>query len=468
MRNLLKERQELLDSAEAAMRQAEEEGTTEERVTELYALAQSLLDKAEGLFAQFQTQERAQKMRDRTDELERASAPRPTISGPSVTRNAIEDMTDNEKAERSQLISAQLAFHDRSFTDAERALVDRTPKAEQLYALRLLAGDRDSPWRPAWDAVSNEDKLAVRAYAGGQILGNAADGGNIVPAAWYGEIVSERERGGPMFSNAVVNLVTKETETGQLIVPYNADTKAWDLVAVNEATDPAIQKAQFTQKTIGVTKYSRRTPISYELVSDNPFSIRSWITERIGDAVARGASKLFTTNGTQSTNANLQYPSGTLAVQGIIQGLPPNRTHSSAAATSFTINDALDAIARVDEDYLQGSRVMFQLHRNVAVAMRKETTQNLRAWSDADMTNGIPSMLHGFPVIYNPSFVGTLATGTVVGTFGDHGGYWGLVDGTPRVMSRYDDDGDQYIVTLYIRLGGRVIDPTSLIKLQVQ
>ena len=444
---------ELITAAETHMSEAA--NATAERAEELFAKATELVDKAEDLEGRIATATRAARARDNIDRHERASAPRPAVSGPAVTRSAIKDMTDEEVAMRSELLSSKLAVHERSFTDEEQALVDRTPRAEQLWGLRMLAAGENSPWKEAWRRVSEEDKEAVRAYTGGQLTTPAADGGNLIPKAWYSEIVSERQAVGPMFSNEVINLTTKEAGTGNLVVAYESDTKAWELVATAEAADPASQKAGFSQKEIAVSKYSRRTPISFELVQDNPFSIRAWITGKIGDAVARGANKLF-------TDAAGTPP----ALQGIVPGVTAVKT--AAANNKFLVNEALDAVGMINEAYLASPRARFMVNRAVAIEMRKETSATaIRAWSDQDMRAGVPAMLHGFPVLYNGALSG-LAAGQTVGVFGDMGQYWGVVDGTPRVYSRYDDDGDQYLVTLFIRLGGRVIDPTGLVKLTLK
>ena len=447
------ERDEALKIAERHMDEADADGVTAERKDELYGLAERAVADADKLEKRMNTAQVVERAAERKDEVERASAPRPAVSGPVAARGEIKDMTANEIATRSQLLDAKLKGHMTQFNDEQKALMNRMPRGEQLFGLYLLSRERNSPWREDWDALPDDDKLAYRAYAGGQLTAPAADGGNLIPADWYGDIVSERKRIGPMFSNSVVNLRTKTVGTGELIVAYDSATKDWELVPVNEATDPAIQKGAFSQKKINVTKYSRRTPISYELTQDNPFAIRSWITEKIGDAVARGASKLFTT-------ATGVPPA---ALQGIQAGVTAE-TATGGNTTLPKIDTFLDASGAVDESYLGSSRAYMMMNRAVSIALRKEKDSGLRLWSDSDMTSGIPAMLHGFPVIYNPDMASAATANAVLGMVGDFGQYWGVVDGTPRIMNRYDDDGDQYVVTLYIRLGGRVIDPTGLNK----
>ena len=450
---LRSEHEALLIAAEEKMAEATREGdATAERRNELFDQATAHVEEAEDMESRIKTAERALRMRERADELERASAPRPAVSGPATTRSAIADMTEDEIATRNRLVNERLAFHERSFTDEEQSLVNRMPMSEQVSALRLVG--ENAPGTPAHTAWR---KLAARA-TGGEAAYNPAQSitadANIIPVSWFSSIVSEKKDDGSLFSNSAVNLVTKPSESGTFTIAYESDTKDWELVPIAEATPADTQKGDFINKTINVSKYYRRSALSWELTQDSPFMVRSFLTEKIGDAVARGASKLFLNGGQQVKGIIATVPNG---------GLAPARLGVTAAASGFpTIKELLDVVGHVDETYLMTPRTRWLMHRKMMIALRKETTTDLRMWSDADYRAGLPAMLHGFPVVYNADLPSTASATNKVALFGDFGCYWALVDGTPRMMSEYVSGTDQYVITLYIRLGGSLIDQNGL------
>ena len=252
------------------------------------------------------------------------------------------------------------------------------------------------------DALTPRDEF--RAWQNrAQAVGSPGAGGYLVAQDFSGEV----ERAMLAFGGMRQTSRVIRTATGaDLPWPLTDDT-ANEATIIGENSLLPDQDAAFTDAVLKGFKYSSGiVKVSVELLQDSAVNVSEVVGSLIGERVARGTNRHFTTgNGTTQ-------PQG--AVTGAVLGL------TAAAQTTVTYDEITDFIHSLDPAYRDnGAKLMF--HDQTLKALKKIKDNQGRPLWKAGLAVGEPDTIDSYPYIINQHMAfGAGAKSMLFGDFSKH------------------------------------------------
>jgi HK97 family phage major capsid protein len=269
-------------------------------------------------------------------------------------------MSDEEQASYDEL-KAQV--------EALKARIERMEEAEDLSEEAQRSLPRKAPafnkTRPG-DTESRAVAHYIRTGDANQLqefrapnatdmnIGTPADGGYAVPTGHYNQIVARRDE--DMLATALG--VTKITGKGTTVnVPVDNEADG-EFVATTEATQFTLDSPAINQVAMTLVAYSKRIPISYQLLEDEDSNLLQFVADWVGRGMARTHNNLLLTEARASGTAALTLDSastiGATEVPELVYKLP-DPYQKSGSSVAWVMKRATEGIIRG----LQGSSFLF-------------------------------------------------------------------------------------------------------------
>jgi HK97 family phage major capsid protein len=387
-------RAKLINDAQALLKK---EGRTAEDVTK----ANTMLDDADVIKAEYETEERAAAAQTDVEQRQAPGRPNPGQLETPEARTAAE-----KEAFRQYIVTGRVT------RDQGKLLRTYNPTTMSTMSgeLRDMNGD------------------------------TGADGGYIVPTGFNAAI----EQATLAYGAALTVVSDWRTESGQPIQwPLSNDTANYSQ-EMTDGTDVTEQDIPLGQVTFNTSTFSTGViKVSRSLVTDAAFDLGSFIEENFGVRYARGLN-LALTNGSTSGS-----------VQGLVGGSYSAVT--SLAPTAITYPDLVATYTALDPSYLSKSTWMF--HNAVLRGLIGLEDLYGRPLFVASITSGIPDTILGRPFVLNQAMVGP-AAGSKSLLFGDMTRYKLRTVGGLEVLKlseRYAPS-HQYGYVAFHRHSGKLLD----------
>lgn len=270
-----------------------------------------------------------------------------------------------------------------------------------LHGTRFARSDADTQVRAARCGITlGTPELSVRALS----VGTTTAGGHTVPTGFAAELEKAMK-----FFAPIRGLVGQfATDSGNdLDYPKVDDTaNAGSIVAeagaIGSSTDPTFGKVTFKSWMYA----SPIVKVSLQLLQDSAVDVEALLGEILGERNARAQATHFVTG------------DGTTQPQGLATGAAAGVTIANLAALTF--DKVIDLIFSVDLAYRNSGAFVFHDGTVGAIAKLKDTTGQY-LWRPS-REDGVPDRILNYPVVTSNDLVdatGTLASGNVVGLFGD-------------------------------------------------
>ena len=282
---------------------------------------------------------------------------------------------------------------------------DVRPSDDQLRAVQSagLTG-KTFTLRLRPDALKSTDEF--RAWQNrAQAVGTQALGGYTVAQDFAGEV----ERAMLAFGGMRAASRVLRTATGADLPFPLADDSLNEAVIIGENTEISdTPDIQFGSKTLKSFKYtSNIVKVSTELLQDSAVNIAEVVGSMLGERVARGTGRHFTTG------------NGTTQPEGAVTGAFLGVTAASNAAISY--DEIVDLVHSVDPAY-RSNGAKFMFHDQTLKALKKlKDSQNRPLWK-AGLAEGEPDTIDGYPYIINQQMpqIGSATKSMLFGDFSRH------------------------------------------------
>lgn len=250
-------------------------------------------------------------------------------------------------------------------------------------------------------------------------IGTAADGGYTVPIMLYNNVIKA------LMENTFMRKLGKVVTTASTTtIPVGGAKPTFGLIAENGAYPETDTK--FAAVTLGAYKVGGIIKASEELLIDSGIDIEGYITGLIVDGIGEFEENKFI-SGTGASDYQ-GIASGTIGV-------------TAASATAITSDEVLDMFYSVKAKYRpQSTWVVGDPFEKAVMKLKDNTGRYL--WN-MGLGDGVPATLNNRP-IYNTAYMGAMAAGNVVASFGDMS-YFMIGDrggmNMKRLNERYADTG---------------------------
>lgn len=276
-------------------------------------------------------------------------------------------------------------------------------------------------------------------------------GGYTVPTDLAREIDKTLKMWGPMYDEAITNVLT--TSSGNAIDFPKVDDTAVAVAVHTEGaamTDDGGVDATFAKMTLNAYAYDTEwVQISMELLQDSAVDIESFIGGLLGERLAR------------RVNTELTTGDGTGDPNGIVTASSLGKTATAVAA--ITGDEIIDLFHSVDPAYRMSPKARFMFNDSTLAAIRKlKDGQNNYLWQMGDVRTGAPGTLLGQPYSVNQA-MDSLAAAKKVILFGDFGKYYVRKVGSPVVGVRREYYWPNIGLAGVVRLDGDLIQ-TGAVK----
>lgn len=225
-----------------------------------------------------------------------------------------------------------------------------------------------------------------------QSEGTASAGGYLVPNEWRNLIIEKLKSFGGLL-NAAETLNTSDGRplswvTNDEVLDTNAEVTAENALWSTGAD------LVFGTRTLGAYKYTTvgaselPLKVSFELLQDSAFDLRSFISKKFAERIARKLAKDLV-NGT-----GINEPQGIISTQGGIA------SGTARAAAAPTYAELLAVVHGLDPAYREGAS---WLMNDATLALLRgvvDGSQRPLLWnSNEDMSNGLKTTLLGYPIV---------------------------------------------------------------------
>lgn len=329
---------------------------------------QTALDDVERLTGDIENEQRSarfEKIANKTDEEERANRQHtaPTPDAPPV---------DNEKR------------YDEAFGNFLRRGINGVNSEERsLLQANFTAGDEQRA----------------------QGIATTTAGGYFVPQGFRAKITETMKAYGGLLNIAQVFT----TDTGNPLPWPTVDDTGNVGAILAENTQVSNQDITIGQRILNAYTYtSKQVLVSLQLIQDAAFDLNSYVPRELGVRIGRAVA------------AHLVTGTGSSQPTGILNAPPAGQTITGAAGstTSFTYDNLIDTIHKVDPAYRQGGNLNWLMADPTLAAARKlKDSQGHPLWQPS-LQAGVPDNLLGYPVTVDNG-MSTMAANAYPIAFGD-------------------------------------------------
>lgn len=368
--------------------------------------------------------------------------------------DAIEDKIARE--ERQAAIEARLeeerAKNRPEMGGQEARGADEPSKPEYREAFIELA-------RNGFDvsALSAEARSVIKAGVAeiegrAQTAGTTTAGGHTVPTDLARVIDKTMAIWGPMYDEAICNVIT--TSSGNAIDFPTVNDTAVAVAKHTEAaamTDDGGVDATFGKMTLNAFAYDTEwVQVSMELLQDSAVDIEQFLGELLGERLAR------------RVNTELTVGDGTGDPNGIVTASSSGKT--AAATNAITADELIDLQHSVDPAYRASPKTRWMFHDNILAVIRKlKDGQGNYLWQMGDVRTGAPGTLLGHQYSVNNAMASSLSAATRAVVFGDFGKYYVRKVGSPVIGVRREYYWPNIGLAGIVRLDGDLIQ-TGAVK----
>jgi len=279
-----------------------------------------------------------------------------------------------------------------------------------------------------------------------------AKGGYTVPEGWLGEIDVAKQFIGEV--EGVSRVIS--TSTGNILPFPKIDDTATDGAKQTEGSAVTVADMAFGVTNLSAYTYATLVKVSEQLVQDEEVDLTRYLTEMLGQRIARVTNGALT-KGDGSSNPN-----------GVVTAATTGKT--AASATAFTHEELIDLYYSVDPSYRMGENVKFMCHDAVHSYIRKLGLITAENYNPISFGPDGTMFIMGKEVKINQDMDSAITSAKKTLLFGDFNGYAVRTTGGINISvlrERYADELN-YGYIAYRRLDGNLISGGVPLKLLVQ
>ncbi len=372
----------------------------------------------------------------------------------NVAKNESRSLSSDELLKADKLIEA-MDEKDRQIRNLEafasrKAEFENTPAQGQKETKQTRSDVFNKYLRYGMSELNREERYLLRG-TNPQTTSDSA-GGYTIPEGWTGELdwakqfIGEVEGVARVFSTATGNV---------LPIPKVNDT-ATDAALQTEGSATTVADMTFGNTNLSAYTYSTLVKVSKQLLQDEEVNLIGYLTELLGQRIAR------------ATNAALTTGDGSSKPNGIITAATVGKT--AASATAITHEELIDLYYSVDPAYRMGQSCYYMMNDAVHAAVRKLGLTAAENFNPITFSEDGTMFILGKEVKINQDMASSIATGNKTILFGDFSGYAVRVAGGINVLrmdERYADELNVGFIA-YKRVDGDLISAGAPLKVLQQ
>ena len=277
-------------------------------------------------------------------------------------------------------------------------------------------------------------------------------GGFTIPEGWTGELDFAKQFIGEVESISRVFA----TSTGNVLPIPKVDDTATDAAIQTEGSATTVADMTFGNTDLSAYTYSTLVKVSEQLLQDEDVNLTSYLSELLGQRIAR------------ATNAALTTGDGSSKPNGVITAATSGVT--AAAVNAITHSELIDLFYSVDPSYRMGSNVAFMCNDAVHSAIRKLGLTAAENYNPVTFGTDGTMFILGKKVLINQDMAATIEASAKTLLFGDFSGYAVRTAGgvtVRRLSERYGDELNVGFLA-YRRVDGNLISAGTPLKFITQ
>jgi len=277
-------------------------------------------------------------------------------------------------------------------------------------------------------------------------------GGFTIPEGWTGELDFAKQFIGEVESISRVFA----TSTGNVLPIPKVDDTATDAAIQTEGSATTVADMTFGNTDLSAYTYSTLVKVSEQLLQDEDVNLTSYLSELLGQRIAR------------ATNAALTTGDGSSKPNGVITAATSGVT--AAAVNAITHSELIDLFYSVDPSYRMGSSVAFMCNDAVHSAIRKLGLTAAENYNPVTFGTDGTMFILGKKVLINQDMAATIEASAKTLLFGDFSGYAVRTAGgvtVRRLSERYGDELNVGFLA-YRRVDGNLISAGTPLKFITQ
>ena len=373
----------------------------------------------------------------------------------NVAKNESRNLSSDELQKADKLIEA-MNVKDSEIRNLEafaarKAEFENTPAIAEVKTSKQSRSDVFSKYlRYGMQELNREERYLLRG-TNPQTTSDSA-GGFTIPEGWTGELDFAKQFVGEVESVARVF----STATGNTLPIPKVDDTATDASLQTEGSATTVADMTFGNTDLSAYTYSTLVKVSKQLLQDEEVNLIGYLTELLGQRIAR------------ATNAALTTGDGSSKPNGIITAATVGKT--AASATAITHEELIDLYYSVDPAYRMGTSCYYMMNDAVHAAVRKLGLTAAENFNPITFANDGTMFILGKEVKINQDMASAITTGNKTILFGDFSGYAVRVAGGINVLrmdERYADELNVGFIA-YKRVDGDLISAGAPLKVLQQ
>lgn len=373
----------------------------------------------------------------------------------NVAKNESRNLSSDELQKADKLIEA-MNESDRQIRNLEafaarKAEFENTPAVAETKTSKQSRSDVFSKYlRYGMQELNREERYLLRG-TNPQTTSDSA-GGYTIPEGWTGELDWAKQFVGEVESVARVF----STATGNTLPIPKVNDTAVDAALQTEGSATTVADMTFGNTDLSAYTYSTLVKVSKQLLQDEEVNLIGYLTELLGQRIAR------------ATNAALTTGDGSSKPNGIITAATVGKT--AASATAITHEELIDLYYSVDPAYRMGNSCYYMMNDAVHAAVRKLGLTAAENFNPITFSNDGTMFILGKEVKINQDMASAITTGNKTILFGDFSGYAVRVAGGINVLrmdERYADELNVGFIA-YKRVDGDLISAGAPLKVLQQ
>lgn len=373
----------------------------------------------------------------------------------NVAKNESRNLSSDELQKADKLIDA-MNEKDRQIRNMEafaarKSEFENTPAVAEVKTAKQSRSDVFNKYlRYGMQELNREERHLLRG-TNPQTTSDSA-GGYTIPEGWTGELDWAKQFIGEVESVARVF----STATGNTLPIPKVDDTATDASLQTEGSATTVADMTFGNTDLSAYTYSTLVKVSKQLLQDEEVNLIGYLTELLGQRIAR------------ATNAALTTGDGSSKPNGIITAATVGKT--AASATAITHEELIDLYYSVDPSYRMGASCYYMMNDAVHAAVRKLGLTAAENFNPITFADDGTMFILGKEVKINQDMASAITTGNKTILFGDFSGYAVRVAGGINVLrmdERYADELNVGFIA-YKRVDGDLISAGAPLKVLQQ
>ena len=373
----------------------------------------------------------------------------------NVAKQESRNLSSDELQKADKLIEA-MNESDRQIRNLEafaarKSEFENTPAVAEVKTSKQSRSDVFNKYlRYGMQELNREERYLLRG-TNPQTTTDSA-GGYTIPEGWTGELDWAKQFVGEVESVARVF----STATGNTLPIPKVNDTAVDAALQTEGSATTVADMTFGNTDLSAYTYSTLVKVSKQLLQDEEVNLIGYLTELLGQRIAR------------ATNAALTTGDGSSKPNGIITAATVGKT--AASATAITHEELIDLYYSVDPAYRMGNSCYYMMNDAVHAAVRKLGLTAAENFNPITFSNDGTMFILGKEVKINQDMASAITTGNKTILFGDFSGYAVRVAGGINVLrmdERYADELNVGFIA-YKRVDGDLISAGAPLKVLQQ